>query len=277
MRRDDQVRHFPQWRRCRQGLGIENIENRAREFATLQSLAQFAVVDDAGAADIDKAGAGFHRSDGSRIDQVSRAGGERCRHENEVRLCEPFVQLLDRQHGVCVTVWRGLPAHTCSTPHAEMLGRLGRGASHVAQSHHQQSLAGDGRREDLLPLCPMLVVDHFRQPVAEREQRHSGEFAGLSHMHAAVVGQGHIVGQPVERQQGLDASADDVDPTELWRRGGKCCLGKRRIDDQVIACHQPFSRREPAHVAQILAHRPAHAASPSFARLWAACTSSDVM
>ena len=125
----------------------------------------------------------------------------------------------------------------------------------------QHRLAGDARREDRRPPCLLLVAHHFRQPSAQRQQRHGGEFAGLLDVHAAVVGERHLLRQPVERQQRLDAGADDVDPAQLRRRLGQRLLGEGPVGDDVVAGDQAFGGGEPAEILEVLADRPAHGAA----------------
>ena len=80
-------------------------------------------------------------------------------------------------------------------------------------------------------------------------------------MHAAVVSERHSLGQPGERQQRLDARADDVDPAQLRCRFRQRILGKGLVDDDVIASDQPFCGGEPAEIPQVLADRPADTAA----------------
>ena len=275
MGREDQVGRVPERRVFRQRLGIEHVQHRAGQLARAQRLGERLVVHHAGAADIDQAGAGLHRGDGARIDEMRGCRRERCGHQHEIGLGQPLVELLQGQDGIGMAMGMRIAANA-QHAHAELLGRFRRRTAHLAEPHDQHCLAGDARREDLLPFGAMLVGDHFRQPIAERQQRQGGELAGLLGMHAAVVGQRHLFGQPVERQQRLDAGADDMDPAQLRRRVGQLRLRESRIDDEVVAGHQPFRGGEPGEVAQILADRPA-TPRPTLARRAAARTSSGVM
>ncbi len=64
---------------------------------------------------------------------------------------------------------------------------------------------------------------------------------------------------PIQRQQRLDAGADDVDPAQLGRRPLEIGERKLRIAQHVVRRHQAVGGGEPIERLEVLAQRGAHA------------------
>ena len=154
------------------------------------------------------------------------------------------------EHGVSVRVeaWGAADANDVE---AELAAGLGCGAAHVAKADDEQGLAGDRGGEDRRPAVLALLGGQRGHTHGEHEQGHLGELGGLRDVDAAVVGERDGGGQPVERDERLDAGADHVDPAQ----GG--CVGElgaeAGVAEHVVGGDEGSGGREPGEVRGVVA------------------------
>ena len=135
-----------------------------------------------------------------------------------------------------------------------------RGRAHVAQTDDGDGSAGNRAGEQRVPARGPLVGDHLRQAAVEHQQRHGGELGRLPDVHAAVVGEGDGRRQPVERQQRLDARADDVDPAQFRQVARQVPLGELRVVDDVVRRHEADRTAQHIQVLEVVAQGQLHPA-----------------